>query len=192
MEINIKYIFTFKFIFCFFMLPVCVVFFIWLTAKIKETVKGFRSFVNYICTAFIPFWIYQSFIAFLEELPYFSRFDGDFMLHVVSLVLMIDAGTWIIFKFMQAYTKRNAYKHTDADHPQKIKNEIEFLVNDQNFTQNAEMEKLYKTLQISALSIKKQKKIIRSGFLKNLLLSIFFFLLGLVIPKLFMLLCFPF
>ncbi len=187
MEIRLKYIFNVEFIITFFMLIVAVIFLIWVIIKIKEIVKKFKSFANYVFIAFMFMFIYEIFKFVRQEITQYSRFDANTLMDVVVWFSMVDVGLWIIFKFMQAYAKRNMYKNSDIDSPKKLKKNIEFLVNEQNFKQNAEMEKLYNTLQVSALSIKKQKKILRSSFLKNISISIIFFVLGLIIPELIML-----
>lgn len=183
MEFRLKYIFEFDFIAYFMMLIGCVVFFIWLFIAIKYIATGFRSPVILICCAVIPVWIYFCANNFIQEISIRTRFDADFLLEVVSSVMMIDMFMWFVYKFIGAYSKKNRYKVLDADNPKKIKKNIEDILQEINFKQNAEMEKLYGILQVSALSIKKQKKMIRSGFLKNLIVSVIFFLLGLLIPE---------
>lgn len=183
MEFRLKYIFEFDFIAYFMMLIGCVVFFIWLFIAIKYIATGFRSPVILICCAVIPVWIYFCANNFIQEISIRTRFDADFILEVVSSVMMIDMFMWFVYKFIGAYSNKNRYKVLDADNPKKIKKNIEDILQEINFKQNAEMEKLYGILQVSALSIKKQKKMIRSGFLKNLIVSVIFFLLGLLIPE---------
>lgn len=158
-------------------------FFIWLFIAIKYIATGFRSPVILICCAVIPVWIYFCANNFIQEISIRTRFDADFILEVVSSVMMIDMFMWFVYKFIGAYSNKNRYKVLDADNPKKIKKNIEDILQEINFKQNAEMEKLYGILQVSALSIKKQKKMIRSGFLKNLIVSVIFFLLGLLIPE---------
>lgn len=183
MEFKLKYIFDFEFIVYFMILIGCVVFFIWLVAKIKYIAAGFRSPVILICCAAIPVWVYFCAMDFMQELSFCTRFDADYILHVGASISTINVFMWIVYKFIDAYSKKNRYKVLDADNPKKIKKNIEDILQENNFKQNAEMEKLYGILQVSALSIKKQKKMIRSGFLKNLIVSVIFFLLGLLIPE---------
>lgn len=183
MEFKLKYIFDFEFIVYFMILIGCVVFFIWLFTTIKYIAAGFRSPVILICCAAIPVWIYYCVETFIQEISFCTRFDADYILQVTVFVMMVDVFMWIVYKFIDAYSKKNRYKVLDADNPKKIKKNIEDILQENNFKQNAEMEKLYGILQVSALSIKKQKKMIRSGFLKNLIVSVIFFLLGLLIPE---------
>ncbi len=187
MEIKFKYIFNIDFIITFFMLVASIIFLIWLMENVKEVIKENRSFVNYVSIAFMLILIYQLFKSFRKDIAYYSKFDADFLLTIVVFFTMMDIVIWIIFKFMQAYAKKNIYKNSDIDNPNKLRRNIEYIINEQNFTQNVEMEKLYNTLQISALSIKNQKKILRSNFTKNILISLLFFILGLIIPKVLML-----
>lgn len=187
MEIKFKYIFNIDFIITFFFLIASIIFLIWLIEKVKDVMKKFKSFVNYISIALMLILIYQLFKSFRQEIAYYPKFDADFLLTILTYFTIIDIIIWLIFKFMQAYAKNNIYKNSDIDNPDKIKENIESIINEQNFTQNLEMEKLYNTLQISALSIKKQEKILRSNFKKNILISILFFILGLIIPKVLML-----
>lgn len=187
MDINFKYILRFEFIFYLFILIASIIFLIWLIEEVKNVMKKFKSLINYVCIALILIWIYQSFNCYLQEFSYCRRFDADFILNITVLVCLIDTGTWIIYKSMQAYAKKNVYKYLDIENPKRLRKEIESLVNKQNSTQNKEMEKLYKTLQISALSLKEQQKLVRSSFVKNIIISILFFIFGLIIPKLIML-----
>lgn len=183
MEFKLKYILNFDFIAYFFMFIGCIIFFIWLIAKIKNIVTAFRSPVIVICCAAIPVWIYFAWKSFVQETAFSSRFDADYVLNAASYIMLINIFIWIVYKFINAYTKRNIYKITDIDNPKNIKKNIEYIIHENNFKQNAEMEKLYGILQVSALSIKKQKKIIQSSFFKNLIVSVIFFLLGLLIPE---------
>lgn len=183
MESKLKYIFGFDFIAYFIMLIGCVVFFIWLFIVIKYIAAKFRSPVILICCAAIPVWIYFCAKYFIQEISVRTRFDADFILEAVSSVMMIDMFMWLVYKFIGAYSIKNRYKVLDADNPKKIKKNIEDILQESNFKQNAEMEKLYGILQVSALSMKKQKKMIQSSFLKNLIVSAIFFLLGLLIPE---------
>lgn len=183
MEIRLKYILNFNFIITFFIFIVVIVFLICIIEEIKHVMKQFKSFANYVFIALIFIYTYQVFKFVKQELTPYSKFDADFLTEIGVGFLILNVGLWIIFKFLQAYAKRNMYKNTDINSPKKLKKNIEFLINEQNFKQNTEMEKLYNTLQISALSIKKQEKILRSYFFKNILISILFFILGLIIPK---------
>ncbi|MCM1345210.1 MAG: hypothetical protein NC305_18065 [Lachnospiraceae bacterium] len=186
MEFRLKYIFNFEFILVFFMLIASILFLMWVADRINDLIKNFRSFVNYVAIALMIIVIYQSFKCFRQETANYPRFDAAYLLDVTACFTIMDAGIWLIYKFLQAYAKRNMYKQSDTDSPKKLKKNIESLLDQQHHAQNAEMAKLYATLQISALSLKKQEKILRSNFVKNIVISILFFILGLMIPKILM------
>lgn len=184
MEIKIKYILNFEFVFTFFMIIGGIIFLQHLINKIKTVIKTYKSFIIYIFVALIPILIYQITKSFIQETSHYTRFDSEYLSAICSYLFASDIVIWVIYKFIQAYSKKNMYKLTDIDNPEKIKNNIESMIKEQNFMENKEILKLYNTLQLNSLSIKKQQKIIRTNFVKNFLISILFFVLGLLIPEL--------
>lgn len=113
----------------------------------------------------------------------------DFYLNISVIYLMIDICLWLLVKFAEAYAEEHLNRKSDPRNPRYLKNEIEKLVSDCDNVEagrNIKAEELYKVLKINELSIKRQKKIIRSNLLKNSLLSLLFFILGLIIPEIIM------
>lgn len=183
MKFSLKNIFSFEFIFY---LIFTIGMIIWgkrLIPKIIEQLKSYKSFVNYIAIAMIPLWIYFLVTDYINHVTFHIIFDADSILDIGTFIFLIDIALWIVSKFIESYIKRNIYKKLDNNNPKIVKKDIENLINEQYFQNNPDMEKLYHILQLSSLSIKKQRKIIQSNLLKNLWISILFFVLGLIIPK---------
>lgn len=185
MKIVLENILDIEFICSLYGLAGSVIFLIWIIRRVKEIF--FRSFVNFVCLVLMAVWVYQALELYMREFAYHTGLDVDLILEITVFFTLVDIGIWLIYKFMQAHIKKIAYRYSDADSPKRLKKEIEFLVNEQKDTQDAEMKKLYRTLQVSLLSIKKQQKIVRVSFLKNTAISVLFFILGLIIPKLILL-----
>lgn len=120
----------------------------------------------------------------IRDLSYHNRFYSESILDVCVWMMWEDVGIWIFTKFIESYATRNSYKKYEMNNPKNLKKEIESLISKENFINSPEMINLYETLQISLLSIRAQEKLVRSSLLYNLIVSLLFFALGLVIPKL--------
>ena len=183
MNFYIKDILNFEFLFYLLIFIVVIIFNLYLLFRLYYAFISNKTTIKIVVIALLSLWIYYCSVNTKQELSPYSTFNSDFLLALISFILVFDLGVWIAIKFLDQFASINLERKLDQNNPRRLKSEIESLVNEQNFKENPEMIRLYEILQISVLSIKKQKKIIRSSFIKNMLISIFFFALGLIIPK---------
>lgn len=186
MKFELREIFNFDFLFYLIMLLAVILFTIYLFVRLYVSLLLNNAFIKIVFLTLLFIWIYYCIVNLTQDFFTFSSFNADSLLEISSGIMTTDLGVWIIVKFLDQCASINLKRKSAPNNPKQLKLEIESLVNEQEFNNNPEMEKLYETLQISALSIKKQKKILRSSFLKNMLISFFFFILGLIIPKIIM------
>ncbi len=184
MKFYIEDIFNIDFFFYFLMLICLIIFSIWLFIRIIVVLNLYKSLVIFIALMLILVWAYYSWENFMQESAFYTHFNAEYVLEICSLIAMIDGFAWIVIKFIEKYAVINLQKKSEQNNLKKLKKEIEDLVQEKNFKDNSEMKKLYETLQISALSINKQKKIIQRNFISNMLISVIFFVMGLTIPEL--------
>lgn len=183
MKFYIRDIFNFAFLFCLLLAILVILFTIYLLSRLYNNFLLNNAIIRIIFSILFFLWVSYCGIEFKQPLFAYSIFNAEFLLEISAVIMTTDLGIWIIIKFFDQCSSINLKRKSDPNNPKQLKLEIESLVNEQKFNENPEIEKLYEILKISALSIEKQKKIIRSSFLKNMLISIFFFVLGLFIPK---------
>lgn len=161
-----------------------IIFSIWLVFRIIVVLNLYKSPMILIAVLSIFVWTYYSWDNFIKESSFYTHFNADYLMEICALIVMIDVFAWIVIKFIENYAAINLHKQSEKNNPKKLRKEIEDLVAEKNFEQNPEMKKLYETLQLSALSLDKQKKIILRNFISNMLVSVLFFVMGLAIPEL--------
>lgn len=184
MKFYIEDIFNIDFFLAVVMMIGLIIFSIWLVFRIKIVLNLYKSPMILIALLLILVWAYYSWDNFIKESSIYTHFNADYLMEICALILLIDVFAWIVIKFIEKYAAINLHKQSEQNNPKKLKKEIEDLVQERNFEQNPEMKKLYETLQLSALSLDKQKKIILRNFISNMLVSVLFFVMGLAIPEL--------
>lgn len=184
MKFYIEDIFNIDFFLAVVMIIGLILFFIWLVFRIITVLNLYKSPIILIALLSIFVWTYYSWDNFIKESSFYTHFNADYILEIYALIAMIDGFAWIVIKFIEKYAAINLQKKSEKNNPEKLKKEIEDLVQERNFEQNPEMKKLYETLQLSALSLDKQKKIIMRNFISNMLVSVLFFVMGLAVPEL--------
>lgn len=184
MKFYIEDIFNIDFFLAVVMMIGLIIFSVWLVFRIIIVLNFYKSPMILIALLSIFVWTYYSWDNFIKETSIYTHFNADYLMEVGALIAMIDVFAWIVIKFIENYAAINLHKQSEKNNPKKLRKEIEDLVAEKNFEQNPEMKKLYETLQISALSLEKQRKIILRNFITNVLVSVLFFVLGLAIPEL--------
>ncbi len=183
MKIYIEDILNFDFIVYFHFALAFIFLFAVLIKRIRHVLSKFCSPVIFAALLLIALLTYNIGRDCIRELSCYNRFYSESILDIAAWLMLEDAGIWIITKFIESYAIRNSYKKSEINNPKNLKREIESMISKENFNGCPEMINLYETLQINLLSLQKQKKLIRSSFFSNLIVSLLFFVLGLIIPK---------
>lgn len=184
MKFYIEDIFNIDFFVAVVMMIGLIIFSIWLVFRIIIVFILYKSPMILIALLSIFVWTYYSWDNFIKESAFYTHFNTDYLIEICALIAMIDIFAWIVIKFIEIYAAINLHKQSEKNNPKKLRKEIEDLIAEKNFEQNPEMKKLYETLQISALSLEKQRKIVLRNFITNMLVSVLFFVMGLAIPEL--------
>lgn len=170
----------------FIFLIIVLLFLIWLIFRFVVICRENNPFISIIISILIISWIYFVYIKFSWKdiiILYMEKSYNIFFEKIIGFIIKIDAGVWVLENINEAFLGFVTNFITKNEDPKSIKNDIEKLISEQNFDQNTEMKKLYKTLQVNALSLEKQKRNMIYNILKNFFLSLLFFILGLIIPK---------
>ncbi|MCH5172554.1 MAG: hypothetical protein J1F31_06990 [Erysipelotrichales bacterium] len=156
---------------------------IYLYFKLYNALLLNKTTIRIVFIALLFWWLKNWGATFKQDfINTFYSFE-DFLINIGTFLIGIDIVVWIEIKFLEQFSSIRKKKELDTNNPKRLISEIESLVNEQIFNENPDIKKLYDILQISALSIKTQKEIIRTNFMKNMLISFLFFVLGLIIPK---------
>ena len=175
--------FNFELVILLLLLIAFFIYSIYLFFKLHDALLLNKTTIKIFFIVLLFLWIMNWSVTFKQDfLRTYYSFEGH-LINIGAFLMGIDIVVWIEIKFLEQFSSIRIKKELDTNNPNRLKSEIESLVNEQVFSEKPEIKKLYDILQISALSIKKQKKIIRSNFLKNMLISFLFFVLGLIIPK---------
>lgn len=183
MKIYIEDILNSDFIAYFHLTLVFIFLFVVLMKRIYRVLRKFRSPVIFATLLLMVLLTYNISKDCIRELSYRNRFYSESILDICAWIMLEDAGIWIFTKFIESYASRNIYKKSENNNPKNLKREIESMISKESFNGSPEMMNLYETLQLNLLSIQKQEKLIISSLFNNLIVSLLFFVLGLIIPK---------